>query len=291
MSFLYKEWFFIPVLSICMFVVSYLWSDKIINWFRDKSLGKREEVIRLLDLMFVQINHRQITLLMIFGSFGLGFVFFLLLWPNVIAGILIGMVITVLGWSAPLLVVNSMYERRCNLFVDQMVDGLTIMANGIKSGLSVTQSMERVVENLKNPISQEFALVLSQVKLGRTLEESLVELGDRIDRPDVMMFVTAINILKETGGNLAETFQTIVLVVRERQKVERKIQALTAQGMMQGTIISLAPLALLGVFSAVDPAFVKPLFTTTLGVILLTIMLVLIVVGSVVMRKLVKIKV
>ena len=84
-----------------------------------------------------------------------------------------------------------------------MVDGMTIMANGISSGLSVPQSMERVVDNLGTPISQEFGLVLSQIRLGKSVEEALLDLGERIPRPDVQMFVTAVNILKETGGNLA----------------------------------------------------------------------------------------
>ncbi len=82
------------------------------------------------------------------------------------------------------------------------------------------------------------------------------------------MFVTSINILKETGGNLAETFQTIVIVIRERQKVEKKIQALTAQGLMHGVIVTLIPFLLMVVFFVVDPAFIKPMFNTTLGLVL-----------------------
>ena len=80
------------------------------------------------------------------------------------------------------------------------------------------------------------------------VEEALNEFGERIPRADVQMFVTSVNILKETGGNLAETFQTITTTVRERQKVEKKIQALTAQGTMQAVIISLVPFFLMGMF-------------------------------------------
>jgi tight adherence protein B len=151
--------------------------------------------------------------------------------------------------------------------------------------------MERVVENLGNPISQEFALVLSQIRLGRSVEEALIELGERIPRPDVQMFVTAINILKETGGNLAETFATITTVIRERQKVEKKIQALTAQGLMQGLIITLVPLALLIIFFIIDPGFVMPMFTTGLGLFFLTIMIGLQIIGGLMIRKIVNIKV
>jgi tight adherence protein B len=184
-----------------------------------------------------------------------------------------------------------MWERRCSTFVDQMVDGMTIMANGLKAGLSVQQSMERVVENLQNPISQEFGLVLSQMRLGRSLQDSLNDLGMRVPRPDVQMFVISINILQETGGNLAETFQTINYTIRERQKIEKKIDALTAQARTQGVIISIVPFAILAGMSLMAPAMVKPLFTTFVGAIMLLGVVFLVVIGSFMIRKVAKIEV
>jgi tight adherence protein B len=291
MQILTNEWIMIPLFSFCVFFIFYFWSESVLEWLYNRSLGKREEIIKILDLMFVEIDQKKITLLLLLLSFGLGFLFFMLFWPNVIAGFLIGGVVTVLGWSLPLTLVKNIYDRRANQFVDQMIDGLTIMANGIKSGLSVTQAMERVVENMGNPISQEFNLVLSQIRLGRSVEEALIELGERIPKADVQMFVTAINILKETGGNLAETFQTIVYTIRERQKIEKKIQAMTAQGVMQGIIISLVPIALMLVFLILDPKYVMPMFTTTMGLILTFIMFGLIFIGGITIRKVVKINV
>ncbi|MCM2282094.1 MAG: type II secretion system F family protein [Bdellovibrionaceae bacterium] len=281
----------IPAVSILVFVIVYLNVDRFLAFLSRRSLGQREEVIRLLELMFVDVDRKRVTQLMLAMSFGLGSLMFIALWPNLIPGIILGSAITVAGWSIPKNVVYSLWNKRCTKFVDQMVDGMTIMANGVKAGLSVQQSMERVVENMSNPMSQEFALVLSQMRLGRSLEEALNELGTRIPRPDVQMFVTSVNILQETGGNLAETFQTIVYTVRERQKIEKKIEALTAQGMMQGIIITLVPFFLLLVFFILDPAYVMPLFTTVLGVIALIIMLTLQVIGGVMIRKIVKINV
>lgn len=286
-----KDGFMILAVSLCVFLFSYMWADRIVNYLQSKSLGSRAEVIRLLDLMFVEVEPQKVTLLMLLLSFGLGTIVFLLLLPNAIAGIIIGGMVTVAGWSLPLALVKIMYENRCSRFVDQMIDGLTIMANGIKSGLTVTQSMERVVENLGQPIAQEFSLVLSQIRLGRSVEEALLELNQRIVRPDVQMFVTWINILKETGGNLAETFATICMTIRERQKIEKKIQAMTAQGLTQGIIITLVPLALLLLFSIVNPPYVKPLFNTTLGLIFLCAMFGLQIIGGITIRKIVKIKV
>lgn len=291
MSLFANDWIMILAVAFCVFLIVYMWADNFFGYMQKKSLGNREEVLRLLDLMFVEVEAKKITILMLLLSFGLGTVVFLLLLPKIFIAILFGSVITIAGWAVPLALVKAAYDRRCNLFVDQMVDGLTIMANGIKSGLSVTQSMERVVENLGNPISQEFALVLSQIRLGRSVEEALVEMGERIPRPDIQMFVTSINILKETGGNLAETFSTICTTIRERQKIEKKIQAMTAQGLMQGIIITLVPVALLIVFSFVNPSYIKPLFNTTFGLIVLFLMFTFQIIGGISIRKIVKIKV
>lgn len=291
MHFLFNEWIMIPLFGICIFVIILMWSEKSIAWLHKRSLGQRAEVLKILRIMGNDVDEKKITIMILLMSFGVGALAFLLFWPNIIMGVVFGAALTVGGWQLPLLLVKFSYNKRCNVFTDQMVDGLTIMANGIKAGSNPQESMKRVVEIMGNPISQEFSQVLNQMQVGDSFENALSDLGNRIPRPDVQMFVTSINILKETGGNLAETFQTIVTVIRERQKVEKKIQALTAQGLMQGVIVTMIPFILMGVFLMVDPNFIKPMFSTTLGLVLLFVMLALQVIGGVVIKKLVTIKV
>lgn len=281
----------IPLFGICVFTVVILWADKALAWLHKRSLGQRDEVMRLLRVMGMEVDERKITILILLMSFGVGALVFLAFWPSVLVGFFFGASITIAGWQLPLFAVRMIYEQRCNKFTDQMVDGLTIMANGIKAGSNPQESMKRVVEIMGNPMSQEFAQVLYQMQVGDSFESALNDLGTRIPRPDVQMFVTSINILKETGGNLAETFQTIVIVIRERQKVEKKIQAMTAQGLMQGIIVTMIPFILMGVFLLIDPGFIKPMFSTTLGLVLLFVMLGLQIIGGVVIKKLVTIKV
>ena len=281
----------IILVALCVFTFSYLWIDKIIAFINHRSLGQRDEIMRYLELMFIEMDKNKLTKLLMLLSFGLGGIFFVLLWPNVLAGLVLGSIFTLLGWNLPKQLVKYLYEKRCNRFTNQMVDGMTILSNGVRAGLSVTQSMDRVVKNLGNPISQEFRLILSQNQLGQTLEDSLSELGERIPRPDVQMFVISVNILKETGGNMAETFQAITFTVRERQKVEKKIEALTAQGVFQGIIVSCIPFLLLAMFTALDPNYTKPLFSTALGWIILGIVLVLQIIGGVMIKKIITIKV
>ncbi|MES3037560.1 MAG: type II secretion system F family protein [Bdellovibrionota bacterium] len=290
-SFLFSQWILIPAVALCVFTIVFIWADPVIEFLKEKSLGKKDEVIRYMRIMNVEVDEKRITILMLLMSFGLGIVFFFLFWPNVIIGALFGAAVTVAGWALPLILVKGIYEKRCTKFTDQMVDGLTIMANGIKSGTNPAQSMERVIEIMGNPISQEFRQVLNATQLGQSFEDALTDLGVRIPRPDVQMFVTSINILKETGGNMAETFETIVQVVRERQKVEKKIEAMTAQGMMQGLIVTMIPFLLAGIFFVVDPGFIKPMFTTTIGLVLCFVILALQIIGGIVIRKMVTIKV
>lgn len=286
-----NEIIFIPLFGITVFIFAYFTADRIIDFLHRKTLGGREEVLSLMDKMFIDTDRKKVTYAMLAASFGPGALVFVLMWPHVLMGIFVGSVLMFLGWQAPRLIMNNLWERRCSRLVDQMVDGMTIMSNGIKAGQSLTQSMERVVENMKGPLPQEFGLILNKVRLGMSVEDALNEFGDRIPRQDVQMFVTAVVILKETGGNMAETFQTITSTVRERQKVEKKIEAMTAQGNMQAIIVTLVPLILLGVFLAVDPDYVMPLFTKPLGWLCLMFVVTLQIVGLVVMRKIVTIKV
>ncbi|MDZ4662804.1 MAG: type II secretion system F family protein [Pseudomonadota bacterium] len=290
-SILSSNWIVIPAVSALIFLITFLWADRVIAWFHFRSLGQRAEVIRLLELMFIEVNESRVTAIMLLTSFGLGFVVFLLCWPNIILGFFVGLVFSLLGATVPKLTVTVLYERRCKRFVDQMIDGMTIMANGIKAGLTVQVAMERVAQNLRNPIRQEFNYVLSKIRIGRTIEEALIELGERIPKPDVQMFVTSVNILREQGGNLAETFETIAYTVRERQKIEKKIDALTAQGVTQGVIITLVPFVLMIVMFFIQPDFIKPLFTTFLGIIFLSVMLILQIIGGIMIRRIVKINV
>lgn len=286
-----QPWFAYPATVVAVFLATYHVYPIIEEKFLNRVFGKKEEIKKYLDYMFIQIEDRKLDRLLILYNLGILSFFFLIFWPNILAGVAVGLAAFWYLSQLPYQYVKSMHEKRVKMLVSQLIEGLTIMANGIKAGLTVAQSMERVTENLPPPISQEFNLVLSQMRLGQTLEESLNEFAQRNPAQDIQMLVLAINILKETGGNLAETFSTIVYVIRERQKLEQKIAAMTAQGKMQGIVISAVPFVILGIFYFLDANFVKPLFTTTIGLILLFIVIGLVLVGGLVIKKIVTIRV
>ena len=281
----------LPLFGIIVFFIVYFWSDKVLSLIYSKSTSKKSDVLRYMKYLGMAVDEKKVNRMLMLSSFGLGFLFFLIAWPNVTMGSILGISFGILGFQLPPIILKGLYEKRCTLVVDQMVDGLTIMANGVKSGTTPAISMQRVVEIMGNPISAEFGQVLTQVQFGQSLEEALADLAERIPRPDVQMFVTANNILSETGGNISETFQTIVQTIRERQKLEKKISAMTAQGITQGIIVTSIPFVLGAVFFAIDPAFISPMFNTTLGLVLLAAMLGLQVIGGIMIKKIVTIKV
>lgn len=291
MEIFFKPFIFIPLVTIAVAVAVYGFSDFLFKFMGVKTDSTRNLIMQYYRLMGMSTEAKKVTYLLYGMSFGLGSVFFLMMWPDIIPATIFAVSVGIAGWNLPLIFIKTTYEKRCGKFVEQMVDALTIMANGIKTGSNPVQAMQRVIEIMDNPISQEFKTIVQETQVGSSFEEALNKLAERIPKPDVQMFVTGINILKETGGNLAETFETIVYVIRERQKIEKKIDAITSKGVMQGVIVMMVPFIIFIVFLFMDPNFIKPMYTTTMGYILIFVMLVLQIIGGVWIKKIVTIKV
>ncbi len=285
------KWLGLLLFAVSCFLLAYHYSSRFFDWLRFQSLGTRDYIVEKFNLMFIEIPSDRILIGLFILSFGLGSIVFLICLPNFMLGLFLGGVVAAIGWKLPKPIVNHLFERRLNRFVLQMVDALSLMSNGLKSGLSVAQAMGLVTQEMPDPIKQEFSLVLSENKLGVSLEEAFSNLARRIPLDDVEMFVTSINILKETGGNLAETFDTIVITIRERIKVESKIAALTAMGFYQGVMVMAIPPAMAAYLTASDPDMMRPLYTTFPGWIAIMAIIILEIIGFFVIMKIVKIDV
>ena len=274
-----------------VFGVMYHQSKRFLEWLRFQSIGTRDYIVERLGMMFIEVNP-QTVLLSLFGFSGaLGLLGFLAFLPNWDIGLLFGLLMMFFGWKIPKPVISWMYRRRVSQFVLQMVDGLGLMSNGLRSGLSIIQALDMVAQQMPNPMHQEFALILSQNKVGVSVEDAFLNLSKRIESDDVEMFVTSVNILKETGGNLAETFDTIVTTIRERIRVEKKIEAMTAQQFWQGMMLLAVPPVMGLVFFQADPEFMMPLFETTYGAMILLGVLGLEVIAVFAILKIIKIDV
>ena len=183
---------------------------------------------------------------------------------------------------------NARYVRK---FDEQLTDALGTMSNALRAGFSIAQAFESVAEADLHPISDEFALLLQQMRVGMSFDDALASMEKRVGSNDLALVVTAIDIARKTGGNLTEIFDSISNTIRGRMRVERKVRTLTAQGRLQGLIVSLMPLILCIIMTVMKPNLMIPFLTSMSGIVCLLIASVMVFVGWLVIRKIVTIKV
>jgi len=189
-------------------------------------------------------------------------------------GWLLGLLFGVLGYFLPRAFVLFKRRRRLTTIDDQLVDALHLMSNALKSGMSLQQSLEMAYRELKPPIADEFGRIIKEISLGRLIDDALRRFSERTPLDDVKLTIDSIVMLRETGGNLTETFEVIAHTVVERKKVEGKIKAMTMQGMAQGAVIGAMPIGMLLLFSFIAPELMRPFFTTVIGWLLLILVFV-----------------
>lgn len=176
--------------------------------------------------------------------------------------IVLGLLTAVVGWFAPRWFMSMRQGARLKAFSNQLGDSLNLMVNGLRSGYSVLQAMEAVSRELPAPISQEFARVVQEVQLGISVEDALANMLRRIDSDDLDLVITAINVQREVGGNLAEILDVISFTIRERVRIKGEINTLTAQGRYSGYVISLLPIGLTLILFCLNKSYISRLFTS-----------------------------
>lgn len=187
--------------------------------------------------------------------------------------------------------VHRRVTKRLNTFQNQLADCLTLVANSLRAGFSFLQTMEIVAHEMQPPMSSEFDRVMRDTRLGRTMEDALRSMDDRVGSPDFSLVVTAVLIQQQVGGNLANILDTIRNTIMERIRIRREIGTLTAQGRMSGIVLACIPVALALFFYITSPEYLEPLLNTNIGKILIAAALVLEIIGFVIIYKIVDIKV
>ena len=182
-------------------------------------------------------------------------------------------------------------ERRRIKFNTQLPEALSTMSNALRAGFSIMQAFDNVAESGDSPISDEFKILQQQLRLGMSFEESLESLSKRVGSDDLSLVTMAIAISRRTGGNVTEIFDKISDTIRGRQKIERKVRTLTAQGRMQGLIVSAMPIVLGGIMTAIKPDMMIPFLCSLPGVLAIVAMFALIAAGWLMIRKIIKIDV
>lgn len=199
--------------------------------------------------------------------------------------------LAICGYLVPKRFVLWLNNRRIRKFGDQLVDGLMMVSNCLKSGFSLPQALEMLSSESQPPLSEEFSLVLREYRLGRPLERALSNLLRRVPSQDLDIAVTSILIVREVGGNLATIFDTISETIRERNAIQSKIRALTSQGKLQGIVVGMMPIFLGVAIYFVNPELMKPMLTTYGGVFMLFLIAILETCGALLIRKIVDINI
>jgi tight adherence protein B len=195
----------------------------------------------------------------------------------------------VAGFIAPRFYLKTLEGRRLKKFDSQLVDAIVLVANSLKAGMNLVQAIEMVTREMGPPIKQEFAMALSENRLGKPIVQAFEDMKKRVPSADLAITLNAMNIAQETGGVLSEVFLKIADTIRERNRIRARIDTLTAQGRMQGLVMTLLPWGMAGVLYLLDPAMMRPLFNTTIGQFVLAAIVVLEICGWVVIRKIVAI--
>lgn len=266
-------------------------SAAVTDWLNERVKGSSfgETLSRDLaraDLKLKPGEFVAITIILVFGFGVLGYF--------MLGGIFGALVAGTLGIFAPRFYVKSQQSRRLVRFNEQLGDMLNLMVNGLRAGYSTMQAMEAVSKELPPPICDEFRRVVQEMQLGVTMEKALDNLLIRIPSDDLDMVITAINVQREVGGNLAEILDTISYTIRERVRIKGEIRVLTAQVMYSGRFLSLLPFILMVLLYVINREYIMEFFSpesVPCGYIALGLALLLIVLGYLAMNKLADIEV
>lgn len=191
----------------------------------------------------------------------------------------------------PKLYVRWLKKHRFDQFEKQLPDALLMVSGAMRAGASLTVAMESMVKEQKPPLSQEFDLLLREQRVGVDFDTALKNMEKRLPIQDFIMVVSGMRISREVGGNLADILETLADTLRMKHQMEGKIKALTAQGKMQGLVMTSLPLFLMFILTHMEPEAMAPLYDTLVGWATLSVIAVMEVIGYVAIQKIVSIDV
>jgi tight adherence protein B len=195
------------------------------------------------------------------------------------------------GGSLPLLWILWRRRGRFKKFAKQLPDAMELIARALRSGHSLASGLHVIVEEMPEPISKEFGMAYEEQNLGVPIEDALKSMLDRMPNMDLKLFVTAVVIQRQAGGNMAEILDKIGYLIRERFKILGQVQALTGEGRISGVVLMGLPIALFLAVYHLNAEYVMLLFTDALGRKMILVAVVLQILGAVCIKKIVNIKI
>ena len=193
--------------------------------------------------------------------------------------------------AAPFLVAAVWRQRRFDRFEEQFPEAMDLLGRAVRAGHAFTTGFELIGKELPSPLGDEFRIAFQQQSLGLPLKNALGNLATRMPLPDVLIFVSSLQIQRESGGNLGEILDTMSAIVRERFKLRRQVRTYTAEGRLSMYMLSAIPFVALGGLELLQPEYLNPMFIDPRGQMALGVGAVLQVIGYIIISRIIKIKI
>ncbi len=184
--------------------------------------------------------------------------------------------------TAPLFYVVHKRKKRMEKFERQLPEALELVARALKAGHAFTGGLRLVAEEFGDPVGVEFGKTVDEINFGMAVPDALMNLTQRVECEDLKFFVVAVIVQRETGGNLADIFDSLGRLIRERFKFQGRVRVLSAEGKMSATVLISMPFFLVGTLSIMNPEYINVLFFDPLGPVLIVIALTLMGLGALV---------
>jgi tight adherence protein B len=260
-------------------------AEGVLDGLTGKYAVKLKQEFELLQLPFTPTQFMAFQLGIVLVLFGVG----IITGPDPTTKLAVGALFGYIGFWLTRRYVAEQHKRRQQRFKEQFADAAALIGNAVRSGLSLFQGLEIVVKEMDDPIAYEVYQVLQATKVGAPLDTVLEDWARRMGSPDLDIFVTAINIQRQTGGDLSYILNMLASTIRQRQKIQGQIQALTAQGRLGSYVLSGLPIFMGVVLYFINPQRMGLVLTEPLGWGMMAVSATTITIGIVVIRKIVDI--
>ena len=204
---------------------------------------------------------------------------------------IIGIAAAAFGASLPYIYVKRRKTKRLEAFEEHFPEAIDLLGRAIRAGHAFSTGLQMVAEESPEPLAGEFRRVFEEQKFGLAIEDSLLALADRIDLVDMRIFVTALLIQREVGGNLAEILDKISYTIRERFTIQRQVRVYTAQGRFTGYLLAVLPFGVGFLIFLLNQEYMMILFHDPTGRLMITVAALLQIIGFFVIRKIIHIEV
>jgi len=247
--------------------------------------------MRGLDQVILQSGLSWSVSKLLFGCVAIGAAAWLFMLMAAHQSMLVSLAAAVVVGAAPVMYVFYRKSQRLARIEHQLPDALDLITRALRAGHAFSSAVKMAGEEMAEPIASEFTTVHDEINFGVSMEQALTHLSERVPLTDLRYFVVAVLVQRDSGGNLTEILSNLSKLIRQRLKLLARVKVLSSEGRMSAWILGLLPFFLGGILYLVNPTFMRPLWTDPIGIGIVKYMLALMLIGVLIMRKIIRIRV